>query len=94
MVIGAELGADPLTQLLLVLVGSTGGIGAIVAFVRLRGDKDTAAITQAQGANEVLQETLEAVERDRDYWKARYETCLAQHRQLVHELGLHSRLED
>ena len=95
MVVGAELVAGgPLTEILLVVAGAGGLTGALVALVKLPGDKGTAAITQAQGANEVLQETLEAVERDRDYWKGRYEMCAAQLTQLVNELGLRDRLKD
>jgi hypothetical protein len=55
-----------LTPLLLVLVGSGGVIGS---------EKASAAMGQAQGANEVLKDTLDALERDRDYWKALYMEC-------------------
>lgn len=93
MVIGADLGGS-LTPLLIVLAGSSGVIGAIVALIKLSGDRGTAAVSQAQGANEVLQETLVAVERDRDYWRDRYQGCANQLSQLVDELGLRDRLDD
>lgn len=57
----------------LVSTATTGGItGMVIAVAKLRGDTQTAAVAQAQGANEALRETLEAIERDRDYWKRRY----------------------
>jgi hypothetical protein len=64
-----------LTPLLLVLVGSGGFIGALVGFAKLGSEKASAAMGQAQGANEVLKDTLDALERDRDYWKALYMEC-------------------
>lgn len=62
-----------LEPLLIGLIGSGGIVGAIVAFIKLGPERESAAISQAQGANEVLQETLEAVERQRDYWRRLYE---------------------
>jgi hypothetical protein len=67
--------AGLVAPLLIGLVGSGGLIGAVVGFLRLRPETATAAMAQAQGANEVLQETLAAVERDRDYWKRLYRDC-------------------
>lgn len=82
------------TELLIGLVGSAGVTGALIAFLKLPGDKTTAAVSQAQGANEILQATLDEVIRERDYWRDRYQACAVQMTQLVHELGLRDRLDD
>jgi hypothetical protein len=81
-------------QLLIILLGSGGLLGALIAFAKLRPEKETAAMAQAQGANEVLRETLEVVERERDYWKRLYEACARRNTQLVEALGLNDRLKE
>jgi hypothetical protein len=91
-VVGVELVAysgSLLEPLLIGLVGSGGIIGAIVAFIKLGPERESAAISQAQGANEVLQETLEAVERQRDYWQRLYEECARGRSVLVDEPDRH-----
>lgn len=71
----------------LISLASTGGLtGLLVAFAKLRPEKTSAAIAQAQGANEALVETLEAVERERDYWMKKYEACHARSAELYAEL--------
>ena len=72
--------------LLIALVGSGGALGSFVAFVKLRGDTDSTAVSQAQGANEVLLETLQSVERERDYWHARYDACHGRCNEILAEL--------
>lgn len=80
----ATSGGASITTILLIIAGSsTGIVGAIVGLVKLGSDKGTAAIAQATGANEALEATLEAVERERDYWKRRYENCRVAYDQLI-----------
>lgn len=78
-----------LTPFLVSLAAITGVFGAIVAVVKLRGDTQTAAVSQAQGANEAMRETLEAVERDRDYWQRRYEREHQRANDLAAELAVY-----
>lgn len=72
--------------LLISIVGSGGVMGAIVAFVKLRGDRDSAAVHQAQGAADALERALEASEREVAYWKARYDACHKRANELAAEL--------
>lgn len=71
----ASVGAEPLTIIGSVLAVALGLTGAIVALIKLPADKSLASMAQAQGANEALVQTLEAIERERDYWRSRYEAC-------------------
>lgn len=76
----------------LVSIASTGGLtGIVIAVAKLRGDTQTAALSQARGANEAMRETLEAIERERDYWRGRYETehaLLNEAREAMHRASL------
>jgi hypothetical protein len=63
------------STIFIALAGSGGVVGAIVTVVKLRGDTESAAVSQSQGASAALAEALEAVERERDYWKERFEKC-------------------
>ena len=85
---------DSFTIVLSALALFTAVLGALTAFVKLGGDRDSQAVSQAQGANDALMQTLEATERERDYWKRRYEVCAAQQTQIVEQLGLRDRLKD
>lgn len=64
-----------LTPIVIALVASGGGTGFIVALIKLRGDTGVQAVSQAQGAMETMETLLEGVERERDYWRERFEKC-------------------
>lgn len=72
MVLADTAGAAPI---IITLLGSTGLIGAIVALLKLRPDVNSAAVSQAQGAMEVMQQLNQDMEKNRDYWRERYEQC-------------------
>lgn len=80
-------GSGLYAPLLIALLGGTGLTGAIVALVKLRGDRDSAAVSQAHGANEALVAALTAVERERDYWRNRYEKVAALNEELLRRAG-------
>jgi hypothetical protein len=80
--LAVETGSSLIAPLLIALVGSGGIMGAIVAFVKLSGDRTSASIAQAQGANEILKTTLEEVTRERDYWRKRALDCARHARRL------------
>ena len=68
------------TPYLIALVGSGGLVGAIVGFFKLRGDRDSQAVSQAQGAVETMADVQTALEKalaranDRaDYYRRRCE---------------------
>lgn len=80
------------TQLIISVFGATGALGALAAWFKLRGEKDSLAVSQAQGAMEVmetlqseLKDTLARAEADRDFYKARAD-------QFEHELSEYERL--
>lgn len=63
--------SQTLSTIMLVLVGS-GGIGAAVAaIVRLPRERNSAAVTDAQGNATTAMELLEQMRRDRDEWRKR-----------------------
>jgi sugar (pentulose or hexulose) kinase len=76
------MGSSVFVPLLVSLIGSSGLMGAIVALVKLRGDRDSVVVAQAHGANEAIIATLAGVERERDYWRKRYEEQRALNDQL------------
>jgi hypothetical protein len=90
----AAIGTESFTIIGSILAVSLGLTGAIVALIKLPGDKSAASMAQAQGANEALVQSLAAVERERDYWRDRYEGCARQASQLVDSPGLHDRLKE
>lgn len=71
------------TTYLIALLSSGGVLGALLGFFKLRGDKDTAAVTQAQGAMETMQDLNEALIKERDYWRTRFERCHAEKSELL-----------
>lgn len=76
MLLAASSGNTSLLVSFLVSIASTGGLtGVIIAVAKLRGDTQSSAVMAAQGANEAMKETLEAIERERDYWRRRYDDC-------------------
>lgn len=87
------------TPLLIALIGSSGFIGAVVALVKLRPEMSTSAVAQAQGALEMMQQLVEDLEKDRDYWQKRYidshkrctelEDQAVQYRSMIRGLGGH-----
>lgn len=73
----AEAGAGA-TQYLIALGGATGLVGAFVALYKLRGDRDSQAVTQAVGAmgtmqelNKSLEQALDRANERSNYYKAR-----------------------
>lgn len=74
LLLGSVLAGIDAAAFAIVLAIATAVVGAIVAFVKIPTDRSTASMAQAQGANEALSEALEAVERERDYWRQRYES--------------------
>jgi hypothetical protein len=90
--------ASSSTNFLIALIGSGGVVGGIVALLKLRGDANSAAVEQAQGAMEVMQilnQTMEielshkneALERAREE-NARLEEELVQCRAMVRHLSV------
>lgn len=75
LLLGSGLTGSGAAAFAIVLAIATAVIGAIVAFLKIPTDRSTASMAQAQGANEALSEALEAVERERDYWRQRYENA-------------------
>jgi prefoldin subunit 5 len=53
-----------ITPVLIVLLGSGGLVGAIVAFVKLGGDRGMTAVSQAQGAMETMVELNKALDTE------------------------------
>jgi hypothetical protein len=76
------------TPVLITLAGSGGIVGALVALVKLRGDTSSQAVSQAQGAMEVMEGLNAALEKERDYWRARYHECHDKRSELLAELQL------
>lgn len=81
----ASAGATPY---LIALVGSGGVLGALLGFFKLRGDRDSQAVSQAQGAMETMESLNEALEKalersnDRgDRYRARIEQLEAELRE-------------
>jgi hypothetical protein len=74
-----------LSTVVLLLVG-TGGIGAaITAIIKLPRERNSAAVTEAQGNAAAATNLLREVTADRDYWKGRCmeaEKELDEHRKL------------
>lgn len=64
---------------------ATGIVGALVALYKLRGERDSAAVSQAQGAmetmeglNDALEHALERANARADFYKGRYEETVAE----------------
>jgi len=72
--------------ILIALAGSGGFVGALLGLVKLRGETDSQAVSQAQGAMETMQELNDALERERDYWRDRFERCHAEKSELLGRL--------
>lgn len=71
-----------LSTVLLLVVG-TGGIGAaIAAIIKLPRERNSAAVTEAQGNAAAATNLLKQVSEDRDYWRDR---ALASERRLTDE---------
>lgn len=67
--------SQTLSTILLLLVGS-GGIGAaVVAIVKLPRERNSAAVTEAQGNAAAATNLLREITADRDYWKERAMTA-------------------
>lgn len=74
-----------LTPFLIALLGSGGIVSAVVAFLRLGGDRDSQAVSQAQGAVETMVDVQTALEKslaranDRaDYYRRRCDELSAE----------------
>jgi hypothetical protein len=61
----------PYSTVGVVLSAAAGFIIALLGLVKLRGDNNSQAVSQAQGAMETMETLLEAMAQDRDYWKTR-----------------------
>lgn len=76
--------SQTVSTILLVLVGS-GGIGAaIAAIVRLPRERNSAAVTEAQGNAATALELLKQMREERDEWRER---ALAAERELGRDRG-------
>lgn len=58
-------------QVLLAIVGLVGGGTGITALVKMRGDIDTATVTRAQNAQDMMAVLQRELRDDRDSWKTR-----------------------
>lgn len=65
-----------------VLASAAAVLGALLGMVKLRGDTDSQAVSQAQGAMETMQDVNDALERERDYWRDRFDKCHADKNEL------------
>lgn len=72
---GGSPDANLLIPFLVSLASVTGVGGLMLAVAKLRPEKTSAAIAQAQGAADAMQEALVALERERDYWIKRHGDC-------------------
>lgn len=79
---------------LIALAGSGGLVGATLGFIKLRGDRDSQAVSQALGAMETMQSLNEALEgalkraNERgDHYKALYDVALAELEQVRQQWG-------
>lgn len=80
----ADAGAGAVPYLI-ALAGSGGVLGALLGFFKLRGDRDSSAVSQAQGAVETMADVQEALERAlaranerSDYYRGRAEELEAE----------------
>lgn len=64
-------GTQTLSTILLVLIGSGGVTAALAAIVRLPRERDSAAITEAQGTASTATALLAEVRAERDDWRKR-----------------------
>lgn len=74
------------TPIIIALLGSGGLIAAVVALLKLRPDINSAAVIQAQGAMEIMQQLNDDMEKNRDYWRDRYEDCNKHCKDLENEM--------
>jgi len=74
------------TPIIIALLGSGGLIAAVVALLKLRPDINSAAVIQAQGAMEIMQQLNEDMEKNRNYWRDRYDECQKHCRDLEQEV--------
>ena len=87
-------GGDSTTLTLLTALGATGLTGSVISFVKLRGEKDSLAVSQAQGAMETMQELNKALERAlaradarAEFYKRQYREVVAERNELVARWG-------
>jgi hypothetical protein len=87
-------GGSSTTTLLYLLFGSGGLVAALAGLFKLRGDRDTAAVAQAEKSNEMmdrlngrLQESLDRASRRGDFWKAKYLEMLHERNELIRRWG-------
>lgn len=80
-----DTGASDATTYLIALLGSGGVLGAFVAFFRLRGDRDSQAVSQAEGAmetmqvlNQALNDALERANERADHYKRLHDEAQAE----------------
>lgn len=79
---------------LIVLVGSGGVIGAVTALVKLRGDRDSQAVSQAVGAMETMDTLLDALKDSLaranargDFYKRQFDELEQKYDELVRRWG-------
>lgn len=77
---------DTTTPIVIALLGSGGFVGAVVAVVRLKPDMNSSAVSQARDALEMMQQLVEDLEKDRTYWRERYERMHKRNADLSAEL--------
>lgn len=82
------------TTYLIAIVGSGGVLGAILGFFKLRGENDSRAVSQAQGAVETMADVQDALEKalaranERgDHYRDRYEKAEARLEQINRRWG-------
>ena len=82
------------TSFLIAFLGAGGVVGAITGFFKLRGERDSAVVSQAKGAMETMDDLNQALERslDRaneraDFYKKLYERERAEKNDLIRRWG-------
>lgn len=90
----AESAASGGSAVVIAITTSGGLLLAILGWVKLRGDNDSAAVSQAQGAMETMEQLNEALERalDRankrtDFYRGKYREVVAERNELVARWG-------
>lgn len=92
--LAASAATANLTNLAITLLGAGGAVGAVTGFIRLRGDRDSQAVSQAQGAIEVmetlqdeLRASLKRAQERADYWRGKYDREHAEKEAIIHRWG-------
>lgn len=93
MLLLASDAAGPIGYLI-ALAGSGGLLGAALGFIKLRGDRDSQAVSQAEGAMETMQalnrsleSALERANERADHYKRLMEAALAELEQIRQRWG-------